>query len=344
MGAMPAARTWQQYKPGIGPWIDGIFSQSNFGVVTKMGFWLMPEPEAFMTGTVYVPRYNDLAQMVDIMNYLENTNAVHGMPILGTPLLQGALEGGQAERAEVADMVSRGASWQELEAYGLEHGIPYWSVTLKYYGPEKAIRALWEHAQERYAAIEGVSFEDGEFHTFPVDPDNFETEMRKVEFGIPNLAIFSIGARTPTNPTPTNGHIWFSPIIPRTGEAIIEANRVFDEVAKELDVPFLGFALPTTYWNRAFIYLFGFPITRDPEKDAKMRDAFRRIVKVAASHGWGEYRTAPAFQDDVVGTYAFNDHALLRFNERLKDAIDPNGILAAGRYGIWPKHLRKARK
>ncbi|HXQ27216.1 MAG TPA: hypothetical protein VN822_12470 [Candidatus Acidoferrales bacterium] len=26
--------------------------------------------------------------------------------------------------------------------------------------------------------------------------------------------------------------------------------------------------------------------------------------------------------------------------ETLKDAIDPNGILAAGQYGIWPKHLK----
>src|SRR5579863_9279670 len=43
MGAMPGAKTWQQYKSGFGPWIDGIFSQSNFGVVTKMGFWLLPQ-------------------------------------------------------------------------------------------------------------------------------------------------------------------------------------------------------------------------------------------------------------------------------------------------------------
>ena len=42
----PNAKTWQLYKYGFGPWIDGIFSQSNFGIVTKMGFWLMPEPEA----------------------------------------------------------------------------------------------------------------------------------------------------------------------------------------------------------------------------------------------------------------------------------------------------------
>ena len=35
-----------------GPYVDGMFSQSNFGVVTKMGIWLMPEPEAYLDGTI----------------------------------------------------------------------------------------------------------------------------------------------------------------------------------------------------------------------------------------------------------------------------------------------------
>ncbi len=40
-----------------------------------------------------------------------------------------------------------------------------------------------------------------------------------------------------------------------------------------------------------------------------------------------------------MNTYSFNNHALLHFHETVKDAIDPNGILSAGRYGIWPKHV-----
>ena len=32
--------------------------------------------------------------------------------------------------------------------------------------------------------------------------------------------------------------------------------------------------------------------------------------------------------------------ALRRFNETLKDAIDPNGIIAPGRGGIWPANMR----
>jgi (+)-pinoresinol hydroxylase len=42
MGALPNSKTRQQYKYGFGPYIDGIFSQSNFGVVTKMGVRRMP--------------------------------------------------------------------------------------------------------------------------------------------------------------------------------------------------------------------------------------------------------------------------------------------------------------
>jgi len=44
-----------------------------------------------------------------------------------------------------------------------------------------------------------------------------------------------------------------------------------------------------------------------------------------------------------MNTYSFNNNALRRMHETLKDAVDPNGILGAGRYGVWPKHLREAR-
>jgi hypothetical protein len=46
------------------------------------------------------------------------------------------------------------------------------------------------------------------------------------------------------------------------------------------------------------------------------------------------------FADQVAGTYNWNNNALMRFNETIKDALDPNGILAPGRNGIWPKKYR----
>jgi (+)-pinoresinol hydroxylase len=41
--------------------------------------------------------------------------------------------------------------------------------------------------------------------------------------------------------------------------------------------------------------------------------------------------------------YSFNDNILRKLNERIKDALDPKGILSAGRYGVWPAHLREGR-
>ena len=350
MGALPNSKTWQQYKFGVGPLIDGLFSQSNFGVVTKMGFWLMPEPDAYLTGTVSVPKHQDLVPLVDILNFLENSGVVNGMPQLGSPLLGGFFDpvGG-----ELRDLIDNGASTAELEAYAQRNGSGYWSCTVKFYGPRKAIQANWEYAQEKFSAIPGATFENGETYHFPLSAAEIEDITRNQaagsrtstlpEFGVPSLTMFSIGARTETNPNPTHGHMWFSPIIPRSGEAIFEANRVFAEAAKELGLPLgaVGFSLPTTYWNRAFVYLFGFPVTEDIQTNRSNREKFERIVKIAAEHGWGEYRTPPAYQDAVLDTYSFNNHALRRFHQTLKDAVDPNGILAAGRYGIWPKHLRK---
>jgi 4-cresol dehydrogenase (hydroxylating) len=95
---------------------------------------------------------------------------------------------------------------------------------------------------------------------------------------------------------------------------------------------------------RAFIFIMGFPISRsDPEQNRRTREIFRTLVRVGAEHGWGEYRTAPVFQDEVMATYSYNNNALLRLHETIKDALDPNGILSAGRSGIWPRHLREER-
>jgi 4-cresol dehydrogenase (hydroxylating) len=347
MGALPGAKTWQHYKSGFGPWVDGLFSQTSLGVVTKMGFWLMPQPEAYLSGTVSVPRYDDLVPFIDTLNLLENGQVFNGMPFLGSPLL-GDLTPGESQRSgpdpDVQALLAKpgGASPAELEAVAAKKGQGLWAAKLQFYGPAKVVQAQWEHCKEKFSAIPGARFQDNESYRFPLSPEQLE-QAHKVSFGVPNLSIFFIGARSETNPNPTQGHIWFSPIIPRTGEAVLESQKVFGEAAKQLGLPINPLSLPGTYWNRAFIYIFGFPITHDPAVNRKNREAFKTLVKVAADHGWGEYRTAPAYQDEIMATYSFGDHALRRFHETIKDAVDPNGIMSVGHYGVWPKRLRGTR-
>ena len=41
------ARTGPLHRWGVGAYLDGLFTQSNLGVVTRMSIWLMPAPEYF---------------------------------------------------------------------------------------------------------------------------------------------------------------------------------------------------------------------------------------------------------------------------------------------------------
>jgi hypothetical protein len=78
----------------------------------------------------------------------------------------------------------------------------------------------------------------------------------------------------------------------------------------------------------------------DPKQRSKALEVMRFLIDEAAEKGYGEYRTHLLLSDQVAGTYSWNDNALMKFNEKLKDCLDPNGILAPGRSGIWPARYR----
>jgi 4-cresol dehydrogenase (hydroxylating) flavoprotein subunit len=67
---------------------------------------------------------------------------------------------------------------------------------------------------------------------------------------------------------------------------------------------------------------------------------FKVLVGEAAAEGYGEYRTHIQYMDSIAATYSWNDNALMKMHQTIKDALDPKGILAAGKSGIWPRHLR----
>jgi len=85
------------------------------------------------------------------------------------------------------------------------------------------------------------------------------------------------------------------------------------------------------------------PTYRNAADNRRTRQLFETLVRACADNGWTIYRIHAHFQPLGMQMYGFNDGALHRLHETLKDAIDPNGIVSAGRYDIWPRHLRRDR-
>ena len=307
MGAVPNAQTWQENKWGYGPWVDGLFRQGNMGVVTKMGFWLMPRPEAYISGTARVSGDAGIVGLIDTLNLLENQHVVNGSTQLGG-------------------------------------GGNNWTLEVPIYGPANVIRAQLDYCRSKFEAIEGCTFTESEMIRTPLSEED-RARVRLVNFGIPNLSTFSLLGRSPFQPNPPGGHIGFSPILPRRGEDLIRFRNWYQANSAEVSGgENLGIIGPVfmTNWERSLVGLIMFPVGKDPAQNAKIRAAFERWVELAAAEGWAEYRAPTVYQDLVADTYSYNDNALTRMREKIKDAVDPNGIIAAGRYGVWPKHLRDA--
>ena len=339
MGALPAAKTWQEYRYGFGPDPAGLFAQGNFGIVTKMGFRLMPQPEHYRTGKITVPRRRDLIPLVNTVNYLSDSSLI-GEPVYASPLT--ALMG----NGEFLKAATRqgGAVDAEMDRFASDHRLPAWQVELQFYGPEKTCLANWEYAKERLMReIPGAAAFEGESLHIPITPKQLEnleapypTSIRRnTALGIPSLGIWKIVSG--------DGHVGLFPIIPRSGEAVFEAQRVLGDATREFNLrPFFSAVTAPLHWHSfAFQMVFAPSISRsDPAHNALVERAVRKVIRVAAEHGWGDYRAPTVYQDAVADTFSFNNHALRHFHETLKDAADPNGILAPGRGGVWPKRFR----
>jgi 4-cresol dehydrogenase (hydroxylating) len=227
-----------------------------------------------------------------------------------------------------------------LNEYAKRNNLPFWTAPFSLYGPEDVIRAKLGHIRSAFERISGARVRELAFLKFPLTDEQVNSAPDKPRLGIPNLSYFS--SRFAPGAPVFEGHIDFSPVVPLDGQTVREAQEIFERVCREYEIAPLGGRM-LMYHLRAATLIYAIPVGRDAEANRRAREGFSKLMEVAAEHGWGEYRIHPAFMDKGMSSYNYGNGALQRFHERLKDAVDPRGILSAGRYGIWPRHLRKAK-
>lgn len=334
MGAMEGNRSWNVYKRGLGPTVDQMFMQSNYGIVTKMGYWLMPEPEVYMPVWVRAWNEDDLAPLVDTLRTLMLSDTIRMVPQIMNTILIGSVMSTRAEWWDQPGPMSD-AAIDEM-ARGLEVGRHL--IRLALYGDEPVVDHRFAKVKAAFEAIPGV--EVWGTKVAPHDVAGLENPSERVQGGVPNL---DINALTAWYGGEEGGHIGFSPIAPLTGHDALRVRDLLRGMVNDAGLDYSCALLPVNARSYSNITLVVFDTKDQGQVDAAY-DVCRKLVVEAAKLGYGEYRAHLDFMDLASDQYGFNDHAYRRFTETIKDAVDPNGILSPGKQSIWPRHMRDARR
>jgi hypothetical protein len=207
----------------FGPSIEGLFLQSNLGIVTKMGIWLTPAPQAFMSCSFDMPDFEDVETIVDIFGPLRRDgllpNTVYVSNIVEWLGMMGKREDLWPEPGAIPD-------WRVKELQK-QLGIGYWNAKFGLYGARDVVQA---HFNELKKIIEKktskgrlsgdmFSAEDGEV----LDPASVPEPHGGFFVGVPSLwSLPMVRFRLPKDGTGIGAHYDYSPIIPSSGREVLE--------------------------------------------------------------------------------------------------------------------------
>lgn len=320
MGAMNNNPAWHHFPMGYGPTWDLAFSQSNLGIVTRAGLWLQPAPAASLELVWDIPDLEDIGWVVDTITPLKISGLIEQNVFIPSWLGKMVLKG---QRKDFWDKPGAIPEWRVKELLA-QYKLGYWQVALRFYGEDEVIRAkagIVKAAMARHLAAPPAEhwWHAGD----PIDAFN-------ITMGIPSAVPLQmsdwVGGR--------GAHMGFSPVVPATSEHVLGQMHRSRKIIADHDVDFYAsFTIAGRFANNVNMLMFD----RDqPEQIATMKRLFNALIGETAKAGYGEYRTHLGWMDRVMDTFDFNDNALRRFNEKMKNALDPNGIIAPGKQGVWP--------
>lgn len=76
-GSMPGASPVNTYRYGIGPVLDGLFSQSNFAIVTEMTIELMPKPDRSCMFVISAKHESSIGDLIEAVRELKLAGVVN---------------------------------------------------------------------------------------------------------------------------------------------------------------------------------------------------------------------------------------------------------------------------
>lgn len=316
MGAMANSKVWQAYRYGYGPGWDQMFVQSNLGVVTKAGMWLQPEPEMSAKITLTLPNFEDAGWALDILTELRRRDVIQHNIVFGSPVRAASVVSQRKEWYDGPGALPDSAS----EAMIRKLKIGWWNCKLSLFGYAATVNAHVKLIRDLFEPRLG---ENLKFEIWQKgDPP--EQSARGIPSTIALQSVNWYGGR--------GGHLSFAPVMPPDGKLILDyakrTKRLYDEVGHDY---YASFTIGKRHINNVSLILYD---RDDAMMTARVDKLYRTLVQRAAADGYAEYRGHISYMDVVADTFDYNHGAMNRLNDKVKKALDPNGVIAPGRNGI----------
>jgi 4-cresol dehydrogenase (hydroxylating) len=365
--APPDSPAWHTFKWGTGPYLEGLFSQSNFGIVTRAGIWLMPEPERFEAFFCEVEQEEKLPAVVDSLRRLAFAGALRGTAHLINDILCVSMLMQYPHDLRRGDAYLSDDARRDLRR---RLGITPWTLTSGLYGTVgqvRANRALVRRELQCYgkltfidrrelarlewlmrivkrtqhvplARVLGRVLKTCLIGRAPLEVFEAVPHAVGILQGVPGefvvrFAYFKSRQGRPgsdVNPVRDGcGLIWFAPVAPLTGGHVNRILELCRPVFREHGFDF-SVSLIVVNPRSAVVLTEVFYDRADPGETERARVLYENLCGVTMRAGYQQYRTNVAHMRRLLEPVPQYQGVL----DTMKRAVDPCGTLAPGRYGV----------
>jgi 4-cresol dehydrogenase (hydroxylating) len=364
-GKFQGCKTWNTHKWGVGPYLEGLFSQGNFGIVTRAGIWLMPEPEDFASFTFELASEEDFPTLLDTIRRLSLSGVLQTKLHLVNDIVSLAVV---TQCAQEGIRLDRPLSDDERQKMRKKFGLSCWSFAGGIYGPHERLKADRAILLKELSGLGTLRFftdaqvrQLGQLSNFALKakddsklaslaslfcrkvlgkaPETLEAlpHIHSILKGNPSEfflrhAYFRSSVKKPdldVNPVKDGcGLIWFAPITPLTADNIDEVLSICKPLFKQYGFDFYVALLLNG--QRSMVALMSILYQKDcSEQSSRARHLYFALCAATERAGYQQYRAGVGYMERILD----NAPAYRSLVNTIKHSVDPNGILAPGKYG-----------
>lgn len=323
-------------KWGLGPYVDGLFTQSNLGIITKLTLWLRPKPLFFQTFIFHINDEKKLSGLMDqwrqkglqgftyslrIFNDVRMISFRQRFPQNEPMPLSEAKRADLRTQQKIGKWIGLGALYSLSEGHAKEDKAMVSKITEEFvdeieFFDQSSIEQKYASADEATKSYLDFMFNKSLLRGFTSQAGINMCYWRKPDSMVVNdIHLDACGV------------LWYCPAIPFTGKDTQKAIEICERICKkngfELNLGFLFISQRTLDLTGAICY-----DRQVKGEDKRAMKCHHQLMEVMHDNGYSPYRLGIQSMHLMKSKRTSSR----RFLQKLKSKLDPKNILAPGHY------------